>query len=345
MENTKAFTQTTARTFTKEGMTIGVVTNPAANRGHGRAIGLKVISLLLGLESSHGIAIQDLTGTSAQDSLNRIRTSPLTLDALIVVGGDGMVSLGVNAAMELNVPLGIVACGSGNDFARGIGLPINRIETAVTGLIAALTTRSSVPIDLGHVVSSEDGGVRVNKYFAGQLSCGIDAQINIDANHSHLPVGPLRYGTAAVYEITHLKAYGYSVEFNDQAFDFDSPLLSVANSRFIGGGIELSPESDVSDGFLNLIWARWKPTARQGLSLLKGAYKGTHLDSPVIGHELVTAAHLDVSGSGDKPPVAMADGEEVGALPLDVAVETGSLKLLVPPSVVANWESERHHVD
>ena len=341
-----------ARQLTEEGMTVGVVTNPVANRGHGRKVGLAVIENLLGLEASHGIAIQDLTGTSAQDSLQRVSTSPLKLDALVVVGGDGMVSLGVNAAMALGIPLGIVACGSGNDFARGIGLPINRISTSVNAIVAALTTRTTVDIDLGYVTSAEDGGVRVNKYYAGQLSCGVDAQINRDANESHLPVGPIRYLAAAVQEIIHLKKYGYSMTFIDrgddgseekQGFDFDSPLLSVANSRFVGGGIELSPKSDVRDGYLDLIWARWKPTGSQGLNLLKMAYKGNHLESPAIGNELVKSVLIEASGTGDTPPLAMADGEEMGELPLTCSVAPSALKLLVPPSVATAWEEWKDH--
>lgn len=346
----KGFAQSDARALTEEGMTVGVVTNPAANRGHGRKVGLTVIDCLLGLEASHGIAIQDLTGTSAEDSLHRIRTSPLKLDALVVVGGDGMVSLGINAAVELGIPLGLVACGSGNDFARGLNLPINRIETSVNGIIAALTTKTTVSIDLGHVTSAEDDGTRIDKYYAGQLSCGVDAQINQDANTSHLPVGPIRYLAAAITEISHLKQYGYSMNFIEKAedgtqitqgFDFDSPLLSVANSRFIGGGIELSPASKVNDGLLDLIWARWKPNASQGMNLLRLAYHGQHLTSPVIGNELVTSVLIEESGTGDVPPIAMADGEVVGALPLSVQVAPAKLKMLVPPSVAAAWKEQK----
>lgn len=351
MRSEKNFSQTTAnaRSLTQKGITVGVVTNPAANRGHGRKVGLAVIDTLIGLETSHGIAIQDLTGTSAEDSLNRVRTSPLKLDALVVVGGDGMVSLGINAAMELGIPMGLVASGSGNDFARGLDLPVNRIETSVNGIIAALTTRTTVSVDLGHVISPEDKGKRVNRYYAGQLSCGVDAQINQDANVSHLPGGKLRYMVAAVNDISHLKQYGYSINFIEtnadgseehQGFDFDSPLLSVANSRFIGGGIELSPKSDVRDGLLDLIWTRWKPNAQQGLNLLRLAYRGEHLSSPVLGNELVTSVLIEESGTGDKPPVPMADGEKVGHLPLRVRVVPGALKMLVPPSVAAAWEEK-----
>ena len=50
-------------------------------------------------------------------------------DYLVVVGGDGMIALGANAVGCSGKPLGIVATGSGNDFARGLKLPVNRIET------------------------------------------------------------------------------------------------------------------------------------------------------------------------------------------------------------------------
>lgn len=54
------------------------------------------------------------------------RALALTPDALVVVGGDGMVSLAVNAVAQSSVPFAVVPAGSGNDLARGIGSPANQ---------------------------------------------------------------------------------------------------------------------------------------------------------------------------------------------------------------------------
>ena len=104
----------------------------------------------------------------------------------------------------------------------------------------------------GHAIDSTDGTdvsqsrSPIDRYYAGMLSCGLDASINDRANHSHLPNGSLRYFAAVIVELTHMKSYGYHIKAtladgSVEERDIISPLLTVANSRHIGGGIEVSP--------------------------------------------------------------------------------------------------------
>ena len=74
-----------------------------------------------------------------------------------MVGGDGMIALGANAVGCSGKPLGIVATGSGNDFARGLKLPVNRIETAVEGIVGAIVRGSHIDVDMGRVTSLDGG--------------------------------------------------------------------------------------------------------------------------------------------------------------------------------------------
>ncbi len=66
------------------------------------------------------------------------------IDGLVVVGGDGMVSLGVNLVAQTGVPLGIVAAGTGNDLARGLGLPYDDPAAGTDALVAALAREPRV---------------------------------------------------------------------------------------------------------------------------------------------------------------------------------------------------------
>lgn len=290
-------------------MTVAVVGNPTSNKGRGAKTGEQVISLLQSAGDRHGFEVIDVTGTSFEDSLVKAKSRRDEYDYLVVVGGDGMIALGTNAVGCSGKPLGIVATGSGNDFARGLELPVNRVETAVDGIVGAMMRGSHIDVDMGLVTSlpggyavdsstgdelprvqeaavtahtvrgllavdplqsnmgldftdeylGEPNSLDINRYYAGMLSCGLDASINDRANHSHLPNGTLRYFAAVLVELTHMKRYGYHIKATlaDGSMDerdIISPLLTVANSRHIGGGIEVSPYSRFSDGLLDLIW-------------------------------------------------------------------------------------------
>ena len=100
--------------------TVAVVCNPTSNKGKGAQVGGHVIDLLRGAGRKHGFDVIDVTGTSFDDSLANARRRGDEYDYLVAVGGDGMVALGANAVGCSGKPLGIVAIGSGNDFARGL---------------------------------------------------------------------------------------------------------------------------------------------------------------------------------------------------------------------------------
>lgn len=330
--------------------TVGLVTNPTSNKGRGAVTARRVRDLLNERADRFGLQLVDLTGDSREGSLARIaaatRGARPAVDAVVMAGGDGMVSLGVNAVGGRGVPMGIVACGSGNDFARGLGLPVDHVDTAVEGIVAAIVTGTTIDLDLGHVRSAEDGGARLDAHYAGMLSCGLDAAINDGANRSRLPSGMLRYMASGVNEILHLKDYGYRIRWTapdgtrSGDFELSTPLVTVANARYIGSGIELSPDSKVDDGTLEFVWTRWRPSAAEGLDLMRRAYHGRHKTAPVMGYRQVASIEIAASGKGAVPPAVMADGETLGELPVRVDVAPGALRLLVPPRV-RDWMEAR----
>ncbi len=106
-----------------------------------------------------------------------------------------MIALGANAVGCSGKPLGIVATGSGNDFARGLELPVNRVETAVEGIVGAIVRGTHIDVDMGLATSLPDGyaidssdGTDVFRcrhcirrsiaIMRAILSCGLDASIN-----------------------------------------------------------------------------------------------------------------------------------------------------------------------
>ena len=360
---------------------VAVIGNPVSNNGKGAKVDKRVMDLLVSRSEVHGFDVTDLTGGTLEESLGNLENAKGTYDYLIVVGGDGMVSLGVNAVADSGVPLGIVGVGSGNDFARGLELPVNRIETAVEGIVGAIVCGSHMDIDMGHVTSlggaipddaaSNDAvsngiasngiasnGIASNgivpngesesidRRFAGMLSCGIDASINDRANHSNLPGGSFRYFAAVLMELMHMKRYGYHVVITDEHGDVEerdivTPLLTVANSRHIGGGIELSPYSSFEDGLLDMVWMERVPTLPEIAKALRHAYDGKVLACDFLAWRRVRSVSITRAEEGDEPPVLMADGESVGMLPVHVEAAGRTLRVLVPPAVVDWHRRER----
>lgn len=349
--------------------TVAVVGNPTSNKGKGARVSGQVLDLLREAGRRHGFDVIDVTGASFDESLSNARLRGDEYDYLVTVGGDGMVALGVNAVGCSGKPLGIVAIGSGNDFARGLALPVNRVETAVDGIVGAIVRGTHVDVDLGFVESlpgdhagGSDAGMPdvagdsvdspkppevdgIDRYYAGMLSCGLDASINDRANHSHLPNGSLRYFAAVLVELTHMKRYGYHVKAtladgSVEERDIVSPLLTVANSRHIGGGIEVSPYSRFSDGLLDLVWFDHMPNFAECVDAVSRAYDGRLLGSRVFGWKRVRGIEITRAAEGDEPPVLMADGEYVGRLPVRVSVRNRSLRVLVPPAVAESLSAD-----
>lgn len=347
---------------------VAMVGNPTSDKGRGAKVDAQVLNLLEEAGRSHNFEVIDITGTSFEDSLHQARERSHEYDYLVVVGGDGMIALGANAVGCSGKPLGIVAMGSGNDFARGLKLPVNRIETAVEGIVGAIVRGSHIDVDMGRVTSLEGGyavdtstgeeyeceGDRsaeypIDRYYAGMLSCGLDASVNDRANHSRLPTGTMRYFSAVLVELTHMKRYGYHIKATladgsvDER-DIITPLLTVANSRHIGGGIEVSPYSCFSDGLLDLVWMDHVPNVRECAVALANAYNGKLLASDVFGWERIREIEVTRANEGDEPPVLMADGEYIGHLPVRVVAENCALRVLVPPAVAAREVDSRQQV-
>ena len=316
--------------------TIALIGNPASDKGRGARMGHRVLGMLSEAGSRHGFAVVDLTGDSYAGSLRNARERVGSCDALVVVGGDGMVHLGVNAAAGTPTPLGIVAIGSGNDFARGLRLPIDRPEASVNGIVGALVNGTHREVDLGRT-DAGDGNV----WFAGTLSCGLDASINDRANRSRLPGGTLRYAAALLTELTRLRRYGYRLRLTlpdgtCEERDLVTPLLAVANARHVGGGIELSPYSRFSDGLLDLVWLDHMPGVGELADAVVHVYDGRLLGRRLFGWTRVRDVAIDRAPVGDEPPTLMADGERVGGLPIAVAAVPGALRVLMPPSVAGS---------
>ena len=241
----------------------------------------------------------------------------LGTNGLVVVGGDGMVSLGVNLLAGTGVPLGIVATGTGNDLARGLGLPFDDPAAATEALVEALGRPPRV-IDAGLVRHGE-----LRTWFASVVSAGFDAVVNERANGMVRPKGPSRYTLAMVRELITFRPRSYTITIDGVRREQRAMLVSVANNSSIGGGMRIVPHADLSDGLLDVFIVH--PLSRARLvAVFPKVFAGRHADHPAV--EFITGRRVRIEADDI---VAYADGERIGQLPVDVEIVPGALSVFI----------------
>lgn len=301
---------------------IGVITNPTSGSGRGRAWGQETLALLAG----RGHQVVDLNHGSWAGSYEAAMKARRGLDALVVVGGDGMVHLGIQVCAGKRLPLGIVAAGSGNDAAMTLKLPVHDIPASVARIEDGLHGDVTA-VDLGKISGRKVELPAAPRYFIAVLSAGLDAAVASYARRLTFPRGPLKYKVATLREVPRHKPYGVAITADGEKWSQQCTLVAVANSPVFGGGLRISPESSVTDGLLELIVT--EPFGRMEIGkLFPKLYDGTILDEPRVrimrGKKFTITQGFD----GATLPPAFADGELVGAEPLVVEVAPKALRVL-----------------
>lgn len=301
---------------------VGVVANPTA--GHGRAHRL-IGEVRRGLATA-GREVVDLSGDSFDDALARSRAGLAAgLDAVVVVGGDGMVHLGANVLAGTGVPMGIVAVGSGNDVAAALELPTHDVAASLAGIEESLRLGRSRPID---AVAVSTPGEAPHRWYVSALCTGIDAAVADHATRLSWPSGGGRYVRAVLAELFAFAPYGYRITADGRTWEQSATLVTVANTAMFGGGMRIAPGARPDDGLLDLVVADGVSRATL-LRVFPTIYSGRHVAHPAVSIRQVRSVRLEpLTRRGANPPVAIADGERVTALPLQCDVHPAALRVL-----------------
>lgn len=310
--------------MTTKPLTLVVAINPTASFGRGSHVGPAVVQTLRAIG-------HDVTSLQEPDveqlAASARRALAARPDAFIVVGGDGMVSLATNLLATTRVPLGIVPSGTGNDMARGLGIPHENTEAAIR-MLADLLQGAPRTIDAGRVHFVDDGSGRAStRWFAGTLSAGFDAIVNERANRMRRPKGASRYTIAIGLELLRLRPIPYRLVLDGVALETNAMLVSVGNNVSLGGGMKVTPDALLDDGLLDVLVVQ--PLSRIGfLRIFPRVFQGTHLSDPRVAIHRVKTIRIE-----SEVAVVYADGERIGPAPVDVTIVTGALRVFAPDRV------------
>lgn len=293
---------------------VAVLTNPAAGAGHAGPAAERAVARLRAL----GVRVDAHAGRSAAEAGRLAREAVADgVDALAVVGGDGMINLALQALAGTGVPLGVVPAGTGNDHAREYGLPLGSPEAAAD-VIAAGRTRT---VDLGRI-TGPDGAVR---HFGSVLATGFDSLVSDRTNRLRWPRGRVRYNLAILIEFANLRPLPFRLTLADgTVVERDLTLAAIGNTRSYGGGMLMCPGALPDDGLFDVTLVDAMPRLRIA-RFFPTLFKGTHVQQPEV-----TTLRTDALRIESPAITAYADGEFIAPLPVEVRIEREALRILVP---------------
>lgn len=260
-----------------------------ANPNAGSRKGERSLKLLLPYLEKEGLSYKlfatEHTGQEAS-FIPKILEEKSTEDQLIILGGDGTISLALNALPD-DLPFGYIPSGSGNDFARSLGLSFDPIQAFKN--IRQNKTKDFYVI---HYKSQSFSGYALNN-----VGIGLDAAIVKATNGGRmknmlnaLKLGRLSYFLTALHVLFSKKPFEISVYNMKNAFKFDNAfLLTFTKHPYFGGGIQIAPEATNLSKEIHLVELD-RYSIPKIFSLIPSVLKGKHLDNNLFHHSVSTAA-------------------------------------------------------
>ena len=298
-------------------MRVLVVLNPRAGRGRGGVLAETLASAF----ARHGVTAE-LARPGTRDAAERAVADldPAGVDAVVAAGGDGTIHAVVNGLMrhaaERRPALGVLPVGTGNAFARELGLAGGDWSAAVD-LVAHGSAR---PVDVARVRDA-DGETF---HFLNVLGAGFVMDAARAANRFRF-LGPASYTAGALAAVARLRCRPFRVVLDDVEVAQDCLFVEVCNSRYTGTRFLMAPDASVEDGLLDVVRVR-SVTRRRLLRLFPTIFEGSHTAAPEVTVERARRVRLEAAPG---EPV-LADGEVRGRLPLDIECLAGALRVIFP---------------
>lgn len=259
-------------------------------------------------------------------------------DAVVILGGDGTIHRNLPILVDLGVPLMVVPCGSGNDFARSLGLR-DPHDSLLAWQKFASGGGNVRTIDLGVIkpvsktgnTLSENGVASIDNqlnYFCCSGSVGLDVEIVRRANQLPSWVRARGgYGLSAPGQFFRFQPFPMKICPNGNSAEPFRPtlLVAVANAPSYGGGIKIAPQAKLDDGKLDLCVVRAMDKFKL-FCLFPTAYFGRHLISKNVEYGQTERVSIET----ETPVDVYADGEYVCKTPVEFNVAHEALQVIVP---------------
>jgi diacylglycerol kinase (ATP) len=232
---------------------------------------------------------------------------------VIVGGGDGTISSIVDLFAYQDIVLGILPLGTGNSFARTIGIPLT-----IEGAVDVIANGKVADIDLGKID---------HDYFANIASLGFSAEVaRSSSNRLKKFLGPLAYGLVAVREFARHRSFTCKLQLAQEEYKIKTHQLIIANGSFIGKTFltpSISPDDRSLIVFTMDMLNRW-----QMLNLWIAFFLGKYTAFSEAKYFRTREMRIET----DPPQYINVDGEITTQTPVTVCIAPEALRIMVPQS-------------
>lgn len=285
-----------------------LIVNMGSRRGGGTFQRALERLCALGVDVCHPCSLSnaDTLADAVNDALGQ------GTELIVVGGGDGTFSAAANLLAGKGVALGVLPLGTGNDFARTLGIPLD-----LEGACRVIAEGRLAYVDLG----------RINgRYFVNTVGIGFTAH----AADRLLPrakrwLGRGAYALAAAWAFRGYRGFRVRACIDGRSEEFDALEVIVGNGRFHAAGTLLAPGASIESG--RLVFYAFEGLSRwQLLKMAMIVYRGRH-----IYHRQAHFTYCrEVTIETDPREPILADGEPRGETPARISVVHRALPVIVP---------------
>lgn len=291
---------------------IAVVLNPVAGRGAATRLRPR-IEQLLSVRAAGGWKIFTTTAPGEATAI-AARCAAEGYELVAAAGGDGTLSEVMNGVIGTPAALGLLPVGTGNDFARTVGL-YGDLDRAVDTLLQG----DPRPIDVGCVRG---------RWFLNIAGCGFDAVVAQRTNNGpRFLTGTAAYLLAVLQTLATYRAAALRLTADGETIFRRAMMCSVANARTYGGGMRIAPDAQLDDGLFDVCLLAEAGTV-EFLRAFPQVFRGTHVSHPKI--TMLRARSVTIET--DPPLPVLIDGDVAAPTPVTFTIQPAALRFQFPCS-------------
>ena len=256
----------------------------------------------------HGVEpVVHATGSPAEAAEAARRAVETGAERVVALGGDGSVHLAADAVAGSGTILGVVPAGTGNDFARALGLLEGDLDAQVRRAL-------SEPVDVD-AIRSDHGWITT------VATLGFSGDVTERANSMRWPRGARRYALATLIQLPRLRTYDVDVAVDGRRVVSQTTLLAVGNTAWFGGGMKVCPDAVPTDGRVQVV-SIGDVSRTTFATVFPRVFSGGHVERAEVTVESGSAVTIEGNGAD-----LWADGERLGPLPVRLEVVPGALRV------------------
>ncbi len=233
---------------------IAIICNPKSGKGKP----LQLLPLFEKFLGKHQLNFQSFTG-NLPNNLNNFTD-------LVIMGGDGTINYTLNHFKHINIPVGMISCGTGNDIA--------------TLLLGKTSTQQQFETALFANTQKVDAGMCNQKLFINGVGIGFDGWVVKRLLAKNLLRGKAAYYSTVISLLLFYNETKVSINIDGEQSETNLFMLSAANGKTYGGGFKVAPLAEVNDGLLEIIVVDKLPVLKR-LRYLPVIENGKHLNKPL----------------------------------------------------------------